>query len=61
MMEWLKIPGGDFLMGSADKEGQADEYPQHTVHVDGFYMDATEVTNAMFMQFVKGYRLCYNG
>jgi sulfatase modifying factor 1 len=49
----VKIPGGDFLMGAADKEGRADEYPQHAVHVDGFYMDATEVTNAMFGQFVK--------
>lgn len=49
----VKIPGGDFLMGAADKEGRPDEYPQHTVHVDGFYMDATEVTNAMFMEFVK--------
>lgn len=54
----VKIPGGDFLMGCADKEGRPDEYPQHAVHVDGFYMDATEVTNAMFMQFVKatGYK-----
>lgn len=49
----VKIPGGDFLMGAADKEGRPDEYPQHAVHVDGFYMDATEVTNAMFSQFVK--------
>ncbi|OQP66768.1 formylglycine-generating enzyme family protein [Niastella populi] len=49
----VKIPGGDFLMGAADKEGRTDEYPQHAVHVDGFYMDATEVTNAMFAQFVK--------
>jgi formylglycine-generating enzyme required for sulfatase activity len=49
----VKIPGGDFLMGASDKEGRPDEYPQHTVHVDGFYMDATEVTNAMFAEFVK--------
>ncbi len=49
----VKIPGGDFLMGAADKEGRTDEYPQHAVHVDGFYMDATEVTNTMFAQFVK--------
>src|SRR5688572_14592238 len=49
----VKIPAGDFLMGAADKEGRPDEYPQHTVHVDGFWMDATEVTNAMFMKFVK--------
>jgi formylglycine-generating enzyme len=54
----VKIPGGDYLMGSVDKEGRPDEYPQHAVHVDGFYMDATEVTNAMFTQFVKatGYK-----
>jgi len=49
----VKIPGGDFQMGAADKEGRADEYPQHAVHVDGFYMDATEVTNAQFKEFVK--------
>ena len=39
-------------MGSSDKEGRPDEYPQHTVRVDSFYMDATEVTNAMFKKFV---------
>jgi formylglycine-generating enzyme required for sulfatase activity len=49
----VKIPAGEFLMGAGDKEGRPDEYPQHTVHVDGFWMDATEVTNAMFMKFVK--------
>lgn len=49
----VKIPGGDYQMGAADKEGRPDEYPQHAVHVDGFYMDATEVTNAMFTEFVK--------
>lgn len=49
----VKVPGGDFLMGAADKDGRPDEYPQHAVHVDGFWMDATEVTNAMFTQFVK--------
>jgi len=49
----VKIPGGDYLMGAGDKEGRPDEYPQHAVHVDGFLMDATEVTNTMFTQFVK--------
>ena len=48
-----KIPGGDYQMGAADAAGRPDEYPQHTVHVDGFYMDATEVTNVQFMEFVK--------
>jgi formylglycine-generating enzyme len=49
----VSIPGGDFLMGAADAAGRPDEYPQHAVHVDGFWMDATEVTNAMFMKFAK--------
>lgn len=48
----VKIPGGEFVMGAADKEGRPDEYPQHKVKVTGFWMDVTEVTNAMFKKFV---------
>ncbi len=49
------VPGGTYLMG-------ADEFPDsrpvHQVAVDGFYMDAHEVTNAQFAEFVKatGYK-----
>lgn len=50
-MVW--IPGGRFLMGAADQVGRPDEYPQHTVDLEGFWMDATEVTNAEFQKFVK--------
>jgi len=50
-MVW--IPGGTFTMGAADGEGRPDEYPQHEVKVNGFWMDATEVTNAQFEAFVK--------
>ncbi|MGY3055635.1 sulfatase modifying factor 1 [Pedobacter sp. UYEF25] len=55
-MKW--IPEGTFIMGASDKEGRPDEYPTHLVKVDGFYMDATEVTNAQFAAFVKltGYK-----
>ena len=45
------IPPGEFTMGS-DK-GLADARPRHRVRVDGFWMDATEVTNAQFCRFVK--------
>ena len=44
------IPAGSFLMGSED--GDADEQPVHTVHLDAFYMDKYEVTNAQFKAFV---------
>ena len=46
------INGGEFLMGASDDEGRPDEYPQHSVKVDDFWMDATEVTNAQFKKFV---------
>jgi len=49
----VKIPDGEFLMGASDDEGREDEYPQHRVKVNGFWMDATEVTNAQFEKFVK--------
>jgi sulfatase modifying factor 1 len=59
-MVW--IPGGEFSMGSEGKcDGKsccspatvADALPIHHVSVDGFWMDATDVTNAEFEKFVK--------
>lgn len=47
------IPAGTFLMGADNEQGRPDEYPKHTVTVDGFWMDATEVTNAQFREFVE--------
>lgn len=49
-MVW--IPGGNFMMGTNDTESWPAEQPAHRVHVDGFWMDATEVTNAEFQEFV---------
>ena len=49
-MVW--IPGGEFMMGANDDEGREDEYPQHRVKVSGFWMDATEITNDEYRQFV---------
>jgi len=58
-MVW--IPGGEFSMGSTTcGEGycglsaneQSDSQPIHRVCVDGFWMDATDVTNEQFAQFV---------
>jgi len=46
------VPAGRFLMGSEDDpDADDDEYPQHAVYLDAFWMDQTEVTNAH-------YRLC---
>src|SRR5262245_10082229 len=48
-MTW--IPGGTFLMGSADF--YPEERPVHEVTVDGFWMDEHQVTVAEFRRFVK--------
>lgn len=49
-MVW--VAGGTFMMGADNKQASEDEYPKHKVTVDGFWIDATEVTNAQFAQFV---------
>jgi len=55
-MVW--IAGGQFTMGSTDPLARPDESPTHKVQVSGFWMDATEVTNAQFRAFVEatGYK-----
>ena len=52
-MVW--VPGGQFTMGALDQDDEAreDERPAHQVAVDGFWMDATEVTNKQFQLFVE--------
>ena len=47
-MVW--IPGGIFVMGN--DFGPPDEAPRHVVALDGFWMDAHEVTNRQFQAFV---------
>src|SRR5262245_58050199 len=54
------IPGGEFSMGATVggqgshvmPMGSNDSQPVHRVYVDGFWMDATPVTNAQFEKFV---------
>ena len=58
-MVW--IPGGEFSMGAMDPlattemgmHAAVDARPIHRVYVDGFFIDATDVTNAQFERFVK--------
>ena len=49
-MVW--IPGGEFTMGTDSPQSYEHERPAHRVRVDGFWMDANEVTNAEFTTFV---------
>jgi eukaryotic-like serine/threonine-protein kinase len=49
------VPAGEFLMGStyADTFAQEDEFPQHTVYLDAFWIDQYEVTNKQYAQCVE--------
>jgi formylglycine-generating enzyme len=49
-MVW--IAPNNFDMGASDQEGRSDEYPQHKVTLAGYWIDATEVTNAQFKKFI---------
>jgi len=46
------VPAGKFIMGSPAGEGEDDEHPQHTVNLDAFWIDRTEVTNAQYRKCV---------
>lgn len=48
------VPGNTFTMGAKDGDFLAlpHEKPAHSVAVDGFFMDETEVTNAQFRKFI---------
>ncbi|MEZ5294337.1 MAG: formylglycine-generating enzyme family protein [Vicinamibacterales bacterium] len=48
----VRIAGGEFWMG-LDAPAFPDAAPVHRVSVRGFWMDATEVTNAEFAAFVE--------
>jgi formylglycine-generating enzyme required for sulfatase activity len=54
-MVMVYVPAGEFLMGSADSDSQAysNEKPQHTVYLDAFWIDKTEVTNAQYKKCVQ--------
>jgi len=50
-MVQVYVPAGSFQMGS--DTGDSDEKPVHTVTLDAFWIDRTEVTNAMYALCVE--------
>ena len=50
-MVMVYVPEGNFTMGS--NNGDPDEQPVHTVYLDAFWIDKTEVTNAMYALCVQ--------
>lgn len=48
--EMVYVPAGEFIMGSNDST--SEEYPEHKVYLDAFYIDKYEVTNAAYKKFI---------
>lgn len=46
------VPGGSYKMGGRSEQAGRDEFPRHDEEIKSFYMDAAEVTNAQFKEFV---------
>lgn len=52
-MPMVYVPSGEFLMGSLEGVGEDNEHPQHTIYLDAYWIDKTEVTNAMYAKCVS--------
>jgi formylglycine-generating enzyme required for sulfatase activity len=50
-MVMVYVPEGESMMGSDN--GSPEERPAHTVKIDAFWIDQTEVSNAMFSTFLN--------
>ena len=49
-MTLVYVPAGEFLMGT--NIGMTDEQPIHKVYLDAYWVDETEITNAMYAKCV---------
>jgi formylglycine-generating enzyme required for sulfatase activity len=47
-LEMVYIPGGEFMMGSPDGEGEDWEHPQHLVRLKAFYMSKYPITQRQY-------------
>ena len=57
----IYIPAGEFKMGSSkseDPQAWEEELPQHSVYLDAYWIDQTEVTNAQYALCVADSGAC---
>lgn len=54
-LELIRIPAGEFIMGSDPEERSAskEETPKHNVYVDDFYIDRFPITCSQYEVFVR--------
>jgi formylglycine-generating enzyme required for sulfatase activity len=59
-LDMVAIPGGRFVMGSADALGQSEEQPRHEVTVAPFFMGRYEVTQAQWKAIMGDHRFTFH-
>lgn len=52
-LKMIAIPGGTFMMGSPEGEGEDCERPQHEVRVSKFFMGKYTITQAQYYQVMS--------
>lgn len=52
-LDWVAVPAGAVRLGS-DAGGDDDEQPPHRVYIPAFQITRTLVTNAQYLEFVRG-------
>jgi formylglycine-generating enzyme required for sulfatase activity len=52
-MVMVYVPAGGFHMGSGWDAWDQGQQPQHTIYLDAFWIDQTEVTNAQYQKCVE--------
>ena len=58
--EWVLIPGGRYMMGYPNNQGQKKEHPMHPERVKSFFITKTEITLAEYAACVDA-RVCWWG
>ena len=53
--EMIHFPAGEFEMGSPKRTGKKNEYPNHKVYLDAFYLDKFEVTFTDFEAYLTAH------
>ena len=52
-MELCLVPAATFLIGSPEGRGRRNEHPQHSVHLDAYYIGRYPVTQTQYRRFVE--------
>ena len=53
------VEGGEFEMGGDNDDAMQDEFPKHKVVINSFWMDETEVTNMMYLEYLDWIKAVY--